>query len=126
MDENVRFYKCPICGNVIGLIHGDAGHMQCCGKPMELMVANTTDAATEKHVPVYEKVGDEITARVGEVPHPMEENHYIMWLAQVADNSTTRVRFLPGQVAEAKFPYIPGASLYAYCNTHGLWKSTVE
>lgn len=126
MDENVRFYKCPICGNVIGLINGDASHISCCGKPMELMVANTTDAATEKHVPVYEKVGDEIIAKVGEVAHPMEENHYIMWLAQVTDHSTTRVRFLPGEPAEAKFTYVPGATLYAYCNKHGLWKATVE
>ena len=52
MQENTRFYVCPICGNVIGLIDGDINHVTCCGKPMNQLVANTTDAAQEKHVPV--------------------------------------------------------------------------
>lgn len=126
MKENVVFYRCPICGNIIGLIEGDAAHITCCGKPMEKMVANTTDAAVEKHVPAYEKVGDEIVVKVGEVEHPMEKEHYIMWIAQVTENTTTRVRLHPEQSTETRFPYIPGSVLYAYCNKHGLWKTTVE
>ena len=126
MKENVRFYKCPICGNVIGLIDGEASHMRCCGTEMELLVANTQDAATEKHVPVYEKVEDEIVVRVGSVEHPMEKEHYIMWIAQVSDNRTTRVRLYPEQGTETRFPYIKGSTIYAYCNLHGLWKTTVE
>ena len=126
MNENVRFYKCPICGNVIGLIDGDMAHVTCCGKPMELMVANTTDASVEKHVPVYEKVEDEIVVKVGSVEHPMTKEHYIMWIAQVTDNRTTRVRLYPEQATETRFPYIKGSTIYAYCNLHGLGKTTVE
>ena len=126
MKENVRFYRCPICGNVIGLIDGDMAHVTCCGKSMELMVANTTDASVEKHVPAYELVEDEIVVRVGEVEHPMEKEHYIMWIAQVTDNRTTRVRLFPEQSTETRFPYIKGSVLYAYCNKHGLWKIVVE
>ena len=126
MKENVRFYKCPICGNVIGLIHGDIEHMTCCGKPMELLEANVTDSATEKHVPVYEKIENEIVVKVGEVAHPMDKDHYIMWVAQVTDNRTTRVRFFPEQDAEAIFPYIPNSTIFAYCNKHGLWKTEVK
>ena len=126
MKENVRFYKCPICGNVIGLIDGDMQHIRCCGQQMELMAANTTDAAVEKHVPTYEKVEDEIVVKVGEVEHPMEKEHYIMWIAQVTENRTTRVRLYPEQSTETRFPYIPGAILYAYCNKHGLWKTTIK
>ena len=126
MKENVRFYRCPICGNVIGLIDGDMAHVTCCGKSMELMVANTTDASVEKHVPAYELVEDEIVVRVGEVEHPMEKEHYIMWIAQVTDNRTTRVRLFPEQSTETRFPYIKGSVLYAYCNKHGLWSSIVE
>ena len=125
-EENVRFYKCPICGNVIGLIDGDMAHVTCCGKPMELMVANTTDASVEKHVPVYEKVEDEIVVKVGSVEHPMQKEHYIMWIAQVTDNKTTRVKLYPEQATETRFPYIKGSTIYAYCNLHGLWKTTVE
>lgn len=126
MERNTVFYKCPICGNIIGLINGDIKHIRCCGVEMELMVANSQDAATEKHVPVYEKEGNEIIVRVGEIEHPMEEDHYIMWIAQVSDNETTRVRLKPGQKPEAKFKYIPNSTVYAYCNKHGLWKTEVK
>ena len=56
MEKNVRFYRCPICGNIIGLIEGSAEHIMCCGRPMELMEANVTDAAIEKHVPSWKKL----------------------------------------------------------------------
>ena len=126
MKENVRFYKCNVCGNMIGLIDGNAENIKCCGKPMEQMQANTTDAAVEKHVPVYEKKGTDILVRVGENEHPMEEEHYIMWIAQVTDNTTTRVRLKPGENTETRFPYIKGSIIYSYCNKHSLWKTTVE
>lgn len=125
-EKNTVFYRCPICGNVIGLIDGDINRMLCCGKKMELMVANSIDASTEKHVPVYEKVEDEIVVNVGEVEHPMEKDHYIMWIAQVSDNQTTRIRLYPEQGIQVRFKYIPGSTLYAYCNKHGLWKKEVE
>ena len=125
-ERNTVFYKCPICGNVIGLIDGDINHMTCCGRPMERLEANSVDAAFEKHVPVYERVEDEIVVRVGEVEHPMEKEHYIMWIAQVSDNQTTRIRLYPEQAAEVRFKYIPESTLYAYCNKHGLWKKDVE
>ena len=126
MERNTVFYKCPICGNIIGLISGDINHIRCCGVEMELMVANSQDAATEKHVPVYEKEGDNLIVRVGEVEHPMEEDHYIMWIAQVSDNQTTRIRLHPNQKPEVRFKYIPESTIYAYCNKHGLWKTEVE
>lgn len=126
MKENVNFYRCPICGNVIELIEGDINHMMCCGKKMELMVANTQDAAVEKHVPVYEKVEDEIVVKVGEVDHPMEKDHYIMWVAQVNDNQVSRVTLYPEQGISVRFRYIPNSTIYAYCNKHGLWKVEVK
>ena len=93
---------------------------------MEEMKANTTDAATEKHIPIYKKVEDEIVVSVGEVEHPMEKEHYIMWIAQVSENRITRVKLHPEQATETRFPYISGATLYAYCNKHGLWKTTIK
>jgi len=126
MKQNTKFYTCPICGNVIGLIDGDIMHMTCCGKPMQLLEANTVDASQEKHVPVYERSEDEIVVRVGSVEHPMEKDHYIMWIAQVSDNKTMRVSLYPEQDTIVRFKYIPGATLYAYCNKHGLWSAEVE
>ena len=126
MKENVKFYYCPICGNVVGLIDGDMEHVRCCGKPMEQLIANTVDASAEKHIPVYEKVEDELVVRVGEIEHPMEKEHYIMWIALVTENKTIRVKLYPEQATETRFPYIPGATIYAYCNKHGLWKTVIK
>ena len=70
MKENAKFLKCPICDNIIEVIDGDVQHITCCGRKMEEMKANTTDAAIEKHIPIYKKVGDEIVVSVGEVEHP--------------------------------------------------------
>lgn len=126
MSQEVKFYRCPECDCVVELIGGMMEQVTCCGKPMQELKANTTDAATEKHVPVYEKVEDEIVAKVGEIEHPMEKEHYIMWIAQVTDRGVNRVNLYPEQGTEVRFPYIPGSSLYAYCNKHGLWKSVIK
>ena len=126
MRKNVKFYRCPICQNVIGLIDGDPKHLSCCGKPMEHLVANSVDAAQEKHVPVCKVEGDKLVVSVGNVEHPMAEDHYIMWIAQVTDNQTTRVRLNPGDLPRAEFPIVGECVIYAYCNKHGLWKTDVE
>ena len=125
MKENTVFYKCEKCGNVIGLISGKEENIKCCDENMKNIVANSQDGAMEKHVPVYKKDGNEIVVKVGEVEHPMDEDHYIMWIAQVSENRTTRVRLNPGETIEVKFPYIENSILYAYCNKHGLWKNEI-
>lgn len=126
MKENVTFYYCQTCGNIVGLISGDINHMQCCNSKLEKLEANVVDASVEKHVPVYEKFEDEIVVRVGEVTHPMEKEHYITWIALVTDDRTTRVRLFPEQDINVRFKYVPGSTIYAYCNKHGLWKTTVK
>ena len=40
-----------------------------------LLNANTSDAATEKHVPVVTIDGNKVSVIVGEVVHPMLEEH---------------------------------------------------
>lgn len=126
MKENTRFYICSICGNEIGLIKDSGVNIVCCGKEMKLLHANTEDAATEKHIPVYTKDDDEIVVRVGEIEHPMEKDHYIEWVAIMSDNRTTRVTLYPEQDTTVRFKYIKGATLYAFCNKHGLWSAKVK
>lgn len=125
MKDKVKFYVCPICGNVIELIDGNIEHITCCGRKMDLLVAGTVDASVEKHLPVFEKVGDEVIVKVGEVIHPMDDDHYIMWIACVMDDNIIRVNLNPGDDPCAKFKYVAGSELYAYCNKHGLWKTIV-
>lgn len=69
----VKFLKCSICGNIVGLIHDGGGELVCCGKPMQELVANTEDAAQEKHVPVITVDGSTVRVAVGSVEHPMIE-----------------------------------------------------
>ena len=90
-----------------------------------MIIPNTVDAAVEKHVPVCTRAGDFLEVKVGDVEHPMQEDHYIMWIAQVSENQTTRVSLRPGDKPEARFVYIPGAEVYAYCDKHGLWMSKI-
>jgi len=126
MKEKVKYYKCPICGNVIEVINGDIMRVKCCGKELELLVSGTTDASLEKHVPVYEIVNDEIIVNVGEIIHPMEENHYIMWISLVTDDKVIRANLNPGDEPVVRLPYIKNSIIYEYCNLHGLWKKDVE
>ena len=69
------------------------------------------------------KVDDEIVVKVN---HVMEKEHYIEWISLIKENREYTVSLYPEQNAECRFPYIKGATLYAYCNKHGLWKSEVE
>ena len=123
--KEVKFYKCPICGNVIELIDGNINHMMCCGRAMEELIADTVDASLEKHVPAYEINNDEIIVKIGEVEHPMEEKHYIMWIALVNDNRIIRYNLTANDKALVKFPYVKNSIVYAYCNLHGLWKKEI-
>lgn len=121
-----KIYRCSICGNIVELVDGDISRVRCCGKEMDLLEANTVDASVEKHVPVYEKVGNEIIVKVGEVDHPMTEEHYIMWILLVKDNMVVKVELSPNSKPEVRLPYVSNSEIYAYCNLHGLWRNTVE
>lgn len=126
MKDKIKYYKCPVCGNIIEVVNGDVNRVRCCGKELELLSANTVDAAVEKHVPVYEVDNDEIVVKVGDVIHPMEEKHYIMWISLVTDDRVIRVDLKPGNEPVARFPYVKDAVIYEYCNLHGLWKNIVK
>ena len=71
MELARKFYRCDICGNLVELIEDGGGELVCCGEPMRLLEANTTDAATEKHVPVCTRDGNALHVVVGSVAHPM-------------------------------------------------------
>lgn len=113
-----------VCGNIIELLHVGKGELVCCNQPMELLKENTVDAAREKHVPVVEKTSDGIKVKVGSVPHPMEEKHYIEWIEIIAKDNIYRKFLKPGDNPEAVFPIQVGTVIAReYCNLHSLWKS---
>ncbi len=124
MTKRYQIYKCEICGNIVEVLHEGAGELVCCGQPMKLMEENTVDAALEKHVPVIEKTANGILVKVGSVPHPMLEEHYIEWIELIADGQAYRQFLKPGDKPEALFKIeAQNVTSREYCNLHGLWKS---
>jgi len=124
MAEKLEVYKCEACGNIVEVLHGGDGELVCCGSPMKLLSENTVDAAKEKHVPVIEKVDGGVKVKVGSVPHPMEDKHYIEWIEVIADGKAYRQFLNPGDAPEAVFKIAAGKiTAREYCNLHGHWKS---
>lgn len=120
----MKFYKCPMCGNIIAYAEHPGCDVMCCGKPMVEIVPGTTDAAVEKHVPVVTTEDNIVTVSVGSVPHPMTEEHYIKWVALQTTLGNQRKLLSPDSDPVVKFALLPGeeiVSCLAYCNLHGLW-----
>ena len=122
----MKFYICETCGNIITHVNASGVPVFCCGKPMKELVPGTTDAAVEKHVPVYSVEGNTVTVQVGSVEHPMLDVHFIQWVA-VESKEGVQIKYLqPGQAPKAVFALSEGDELvavYEYCNLHGLWKA---
>jgi superoxide reductase len=122
--ERLNVYKCEICGNIVEVMHAGGGTLACCGQPMKLLEENTTDAATEKHVPVVEKVEGGYKVTVGSVAHPMAEDHHIQWIELIAGPAVMRRYLSPGAAPEATFETAEDSvTAREYCNLHGLWKA---
>ena len=124
-----KFYICEHCGNLIGMIHNAGVPVMCCGQKMTALVPGSTDAATEKHVPVIAYADNTVTVAVGEVEHPMTEAHHIAWVYLETTAGAQR-KILPVEGAPfVTFALCEGEkplAAYAYCNLHGLWMAEYE
>lgn len=124
VKELLQVYKCGVCGNIVEVVHVGGGELVCCGQPMVLQVANTVDAAKEKHVPIIEFTNAGVLIKVGVAPHPMEAKHYIEWIELIADGKVDKKFLKPGDQPEAEFCIKPQQlTARAYCNLHGLWEA---
>ena len=124
MTEIREIYRCPICGNIVEVVHSGAGQLVCCGQPMQLQKENTVDASFEKHVPVIEKTDLGYRIRIGSEKHPMTPEHHIEWIELIADGAVYRKELKAGDEPEAEFcvgKEISEIQAREYCNLHGLW-----
>lgn len=122
----MKFYICEHCGNIVGMVNDKCSGLACCGHGMKELVPGTSDGAAEKHVPVPTVEGNKVTVMVGEVAHPMLEEHNIGWIAIETTTGAQRKALAPGQEPKTEFLLSEGQELvatYAYCNLHGLWKA---
>ncbi len=94
------------------------------GEPQEEITANTQDAAVEKHVPAVTADGDVLHVTVGDVEHPMLEEHYIQFIILETDKGFQMRMLGPGMAPKASFELdgAKAAAVYEFCNLHGLWK----
>jgi len=121
-----QIFKCNQCGNIIEVVRDGGGQLVCCGQSMEKVGENTTEAATEKHIPEITAIDGGYKVVVGSVAHPMEEKHYIEWIELIVDETTVlRKHLSPGAPPEAVFNVSGGkVKARAYCNLHGLWATS--
>lgn len=122
----MKFYICDHCKNVVIKVTDHKVPVFCCGEMMKELVANTTDAATEKHVPVVHMEGKLVEVEVGSVLHPMTPEHLIEWIVletnkgysihHLTNHDDPKTTFVLGDGEEA-------IAVYEYCNLHGLWKT---
>ena len=128
MFEEQKFFICNHCKNLVGMIKDAGVSMVCCGEKMEELVANTTEAATEKHIPVATVEGDTVTVEIGSIAHPMLEEHHIAWVYLQTEKGGQRKALSVGQKPNVTFQLSDDKALtvFAYCNLHGLWKSTIN
>lgn len=114
------FTHCKTCGELNVQICGES----CSNAETKVLRANTSDGATEKHVPEVTRNGNHIHVVVGSIPHPMTEEHLISMIA-VEQGETLQVRRLSAKDApEADFEVQDGpVTVYEFCNLHGLWKA---
>ena len=90
------------------------------------LIANTVDAAQEKHVPVITVDGETVTVKVGSVEHPSLPAHYIEFIVLVTETGMQMKWLKPGDKPEAIFKVTDKlVSAFEYCNLHGLWKADV-
>lgn len=125
-NADLQFLVCPHCGNIVAKVNDSGVPIVCCGENMKELIPNSKDAAGEKHVPVCEVKGNIVTVKVGEIAHPMVEEHYIQWIAIHTKEGNQRKILSPGDEPKAVFSLVEGDELvaaYEYCNLHGLWRS---
>lgn len=124
MTKRLQVYKCDICGNIVEVLHEGKGELVCCGQPMKLLKEQTEEQGKEKHVPVIERIDNKVKVKVGSIPHPMEDKHYIEWIEVVFSDGIIRKFLKPSDTPQAEFGIGEGlVEVREYCSIHGLWKT---
>ncbi len=125
---DIKFFRCDRCGNIVVKLVDSGAPLTCCGQQMTELVPNSSGAAVEKHMPVVSVDGSTVTVTVGEVEHPMVEDHYIQFILLHTTRGAQCQRLRPGDKPQAVFALAEGAepiAAFEYCNKHGLWMAEI-
>ncbi len=110
----LKFYVCPICGNIIQST-GEAV-VSCCGITLPALEAEPSD---EAHIAKVERVDDEYYVSLS---HEMSKTHYISFIASVGFDGCEIRKLYPEGEASARFKIRGVKYIYYYCNRHGLFR----
>ena len=116
--------KCLNCGALVEVYEdctcSNCG-IKCCGEEMKKLEPHCSNNE-EESVLTYEVIGDVLVVKVN--PNIANE-HNVEWVSMVSDEVVGK-KFISDKINAATFPYIPGSTLYAYCNEHGLWCTKID
>lgn len=125
---NIKFYYCREHNNIIEITNGQNKDICIEKENLVELIPNTVDAATEKHVPCITLEGNTLKVNVGEVVHPMSEEHLISAIYVVTDKNTIYRKYLKETdtpTFEIENIDSKHVDVYSYCNLHGLWKKSI-
>lgn len=125
--EKLDLYKCNVCGNLVQILIVGGGELVCCGQPMQrLEPKSKEDAMLEKHVPIFLKnENGQNEVRVGEILHPMTEEHHIVFIETISDDkNNVQLKFLHSGEESKMILQNQTNPMIAieFCNIHGLWE----
>jgi len=123
-----KFLICESCGNLVEVLHDSQVIPKCCDNDMQVLEFNNREAALEKHIPVIEENEDKFIVKVGDVLHPMLEEHYIKWIYVETNKGIIRFDLKPDEEPIREFKLLNDEKIinvYAYCNLHGCWQKEV-
>lgn len=120
----IKFYRCNKCGNIVEMIKDSGAKLSCCEEEMTLLNPNTNEASKEKHIPQYQRIGEEIRVEVGSIIHPHTEEHHIEFVTLISDHVIQTIHLGNTEEPIVVFPMSKEdnvKAVLAYCNLHGLW-----
>lgn len=128
LTDEIFFYECKVCGNVMLKLIDSKLTPQCCGRDMHRLTPAEVEASVTTHQPVYVQNGNKILVRVGKEEHPMNAEHYIQWILIKTNRGFHVHKLRPGEEPETCFSLCPGEQLkevYEFCSRHKLFKTDV-
>lgn len=111
--KNIKFYCCPVCGNIITEMSGAS--ISCCGKVLHELMPQKTDESEKLSVELID--GEYFISS----EHEMSKEHYISFSAFVNGESIFMRRHYPEWNFQTYVPRRGHGKLFWYCTRHGLF-----
>jgi len=121
-----KFYKCSKCNNIVVKIKDGIGKLCCCNEEMRELSLNSIEASNEKHLPKISFSNNLMNVSIGEITHPMSEEHLIEWVFIEYSNGGEFIYLNSEPFITVNVLGKVVKNVYSYCNQHGLWFSEIK